>query len=46
MKRELCASVESLFGAYASTNSLHVVPKIFFVCSGISVDVGVFVKDL
>ena len=45
VKRELCASVESLIGACASTDSLH-VPKVFFVCSGGSVDVGVFEKGV
>ena len=46
VKRESCASVESLVGAFASTDSLHDVPKLLFVCSGSSVDVGVFEKDV
>ena len=46
VKRELCAFVESLIGVCASTDSLHDVPKILFVCSGSSVDVGVFEKDV
>ena len=46
MKRELCALVESLIGACASTDSLHDVPKILFVCTGSSAAFGVFEKDV
>ena len=46
VKRELCVSVESLIGACASTDSLHDVPKILFVCTGSSADVGVFEKNV